>query len=295
MSLAQPIPSSQQRPRRSVGLWLVIVALAGLAVSLLGLWYLLQPAPNRNTLTIGSAAREAGIDIAIQPAIELDFMSKAEVLKLRVEAVQKYPGLIVGEYKPAEAVFGQIVDGRPWWGIVGHFHSGAGEDSIEGPSEESRFILNPYLLVVADFYGRADGQLSAPLYCAPRRLHWEPAAALAESDYDSECVAQMDGRFDLIVYNARDLNLNYIYVRYADSQNVTHWDPPTQAYAIPQFIHQGGSCGYPGGCNNMSPATPEIDSLTVTGLPAKVVAWLWRARPASVEQQPDMVFVLHFR
>src|SRR5574341_1634331 len=264
------------------GLWPVVIVLACLAVSLIGFWYWLQPAPNRNALAIGSSARRAGIDIAIQPTVELDFMSKDDVLKLRVEAVKKYPELIVGEYEPAEAVFGQIVNGRPWWGTMGLFYYGPGEQSIEGTSEESRFILNPYLLVAADFYGRSDGQPNSPLYCAPGRLHWEPAAALAEAYYDGACVAQMDGRFDLIVYNARDMNLNYIYVRYADSQNISKPDPADYAYAIPQFIHQGGSCGYPGGCNNMSPPTPEIDGLTVTRLPAKVVAWLWATQPASV-------------
>jgi hypothetical protein len=45
----------------------------------------------------------------------------------------------------------------------------------------------------------------------------------------------------------------------------------------------------------MSPPTPEIDGLQITGLPAQTVVWLWRAQPASLEQPPDMTFVIHFR
>lgn len=288
-------PNVWRRRKSDMGLWPVIVILACLAAGLIGFWYVLQPEPNRNALAIGGAARQDGLDVTIQPPLEFDFLSKAEVLKRRVDAVQEYPGLIADEYTPSEAVFGQIVDGLPWWGIMGQFYYGSGEKSIEGASEESRFMLNPYLLVAADFYGRSDQLPNAPLYCAPSRLHWEPAAANADAYYDGACAAQMNGLFDLIVYNARDMNLNYVYVSYADSENVAKSDPPAYAYAIPQFIHQGGSCGYPGGCNNMSPPTPEIDGLALTGLPAKVVTWLWRARPASVAQPPDMVFALYFR
>jgi len=91
------------------------------------------------------------------------------------------------------------------------------------------------------------------------------------------------------------MNLNYIYVSYADSQNITKGEKLSTAYAIPHFIHQGGSCGYPGGCNNMSPPTPEIDGVEITGYPAKIVAWLWEEEPNSIEETPDMIFVLYFK
>ena len=89
--------------------------------------------------------------------------------------------------------------------------------------------------------------------------------------------------------------MNYIYVSYEDYYNISKQNPPTAPYAIPQYIHQGGSCGYPGGCNNMSPPTPEIDSIRITGLPARTVTWLWRQKPASLEEPPDMVFVIYFQ
>jgi hypothetical protein len=139
-------------------------------------------------------------------------------------------------------------------------------------------------------------QSGFPFYCAPRQLQWQPRAAHAEVSYDAQCVAERNQWFfDLIVYNAQDMNLNYIFVSYEDSYNISKQNPPTAPYAIPQYIHQGGSCGYPGGCNNMSPPTPEIDSIRIAGLPARTVTWLWRQKPASLEEPPDMVFVIYFQ
>lgn len=139
----------------------------------------------------------------------------------------------------------------------GEFFYGKGEKSIAGPSEESRFILNPYLLVAADFYNWWQGRIveeelaTFSLTCLPYNLRWWPREARAEAIYDAECVKEgQDYTFDLIAYNARDLSLNYVFVSYQDSLNITKSDMPTTPYANPQFIHQGGSCGYPGGYNN---------------------------------------------
>jgi len=244
------------------------------------------------------------MEIEFQAPRELDFKSKAEVLALRTSAVQRYSELLANAYAPSVAVFGEIADGAPWWGLTSHLLYASGEHSIDGPSEEARFILNPYLLVAADFHG-AWGQGLLPdqflldpnttLDCFPTRIHWRPRQAQAEARYPAECVTKMSSRyFDLIAYNARDLNLSFIYVPYEEAQNVRHWSPPPTAYNNPQYLHRGGSCGYPGGCNNMSPSTPDIDGLEITGFPARVVARLWKNQPASVNQPPDMTFVLKF-
>ncbi len=285
-----PAPPPRPSPARLI-LRLLIGALAALLACLLIAWWLLQPPPNHNSLAVGSAARVESLDIAIQPPRELDGLAKADVLELRREAALRHAQLLAGEYVPSEGVFGQIVDGLPWWGIEGQFQHGSGERSSDGASEEARFILNPYLLVAADFWGIAQ----PPYYCAPRYLRWQPPAAYGEVLYDAACVAQMNyGPFDLISYNARDLNLNFIYVDYAESLNISHPNPPASAYAIPHYLHQGGSCRQASGCNNMSPPSPEIDGLRVTALPARLVIRLWRNRPGSVDRAPDMRFVIRF-
>lgn len=290
MTASASLQPSRPRPR-DLGLWPAIAALACLAVALIVYWFLQQPPPNRNTLAIGPQATAERVAIELQAPQELDSKSKAEVLELRTEAVWRYPELLAADYAPSETVFGQLADARPWWGMEGQYRHGPGEASLTGPAEESRFILNPYLLVAADFYGRPE----PPFSCLPVALAWQPAATRADAVYAADCVAGMPGgQFDLIAYNARDLNLNFVYVAYEDSLNIAHPDPPTEAYAIPHYLHLGNSCGYPGGCNNMSPASPEIDGLRVTGLPARAVVRLWPSRPASPDQTPAFVFVLRF-
>ena len=83
------------------------------------------------------------LDIKLNPMIELDFKTKDDIYRIRREYVFQYPQLVQADYRPEESVFGQIVDNKPWWGIAGHFYYGSGKNSIEGPSEESRFIVTP--------------------------------------------------------------------------------------------------------------------------------------------------------
>ena len=281
---------------RGLGLWPVIAALALVALILLVYALLRRPWPNRNALAIHELAKTEHLDVALQPPIELDFKSKAEVLELRTKAAHTYPRLIAGDYRPSDAVFGQIVNGLPWWGILGAFHYGSGDRSIDGPSEQSLSILNPYLLAVPELYMRWETpNPNLSLYCAPRRLRWYPTNAQADVTYSTKCLRRNSVRlFSLIAYNARDWNLNYIFVSYQDSRNIAKPDPPTTPYDNPQFLHRGGSCGYPGGCNNISPQTPDIDNIQIAGWPAEVVIWFWRHNPGSIDKTPDMVFVIHF-
>lgn len=260
------------------------------------------PAEVVNRLAIGKDANAEALDIAINAPVELDFLTRDAVLQMRGTVVKQYLALLAAAYTPRPAVFGQIEDLRPWWGIEGQFYHGAGIRSIDGPAEESRFILNPYLLVAAEFNDwwirdLSESRLAGfPLECRPQQLTWKPRDAYAEVSYDAACIRKRQKpEFSLISYNARDFGFDYIYVSYADSQNVSKANAPLAAYANPQFIHRGGSCGYPGGCNNMSPVTPDIDDIHLDALPAKVMVWLWREKPQSVAQAPDMRYAVHFR
>lgn len=260
------------------------------------------PAVAANRLALGEAANAEALEVAINPPAELDFLTRDAVLQMRTAMVRQYPMLLAASYSPRPAVFGQIEDLAPWWGIEGQFFHGSGIRSIDGPAEESRFILNPYLLVAAEFDDRWSRDLSEsrlagfPLVCPPQQMIWKPREAYAEVSYDAACIrGRQKPEFSLISYNARDFGFDYIYVSYADSQNISKANVPTDAYANPQFIHRGGSCGYPGGCNNMSPQTPDIDDIRVEGLPAKVMVWLWKGKPGSVAQVPDMRYAIHLR
>jgi hypothetical protein len=87
------------------------------------------------------------ISIPLREPEEFDFKTKTEILDIRKGCVARCARLAPESYQPSEEVFGRIEDGKPWWGLLGLSYYGNGKDSISGASEESRFILNPLLLV----------------------------------------------------------------------------------------------------------------------------------------------------
>lgn len=243
------------------------------------------------------AGATATIKIPIRDLVDFNFKSKQEIYDLRTKYVSQ---VFTGNYKPSESVFGQIQSGRPWWGMQGQCTYGKGEKSILGLSEESRFVANPFL-----FVGLEDGCVSevsgatqqpAIYYPKPAALFWNVAGRFAGVQYDLSSywahAASAKGadyhKINLIAFNARDLGWNYLYVSPEQSKNVT---APPQLVKIIQFIHTGGSCGYPGGCNNMSPDQHELQ-ITVSTLPARAYIKLWREAPANVSDPPDLVFLI---
>jgi hypothetical protein len=280
---------------------------------------LLDPVQAEQTcLAIGKSAKVAGmVAIPIYPPVELNYQSKSAIFKARKQFVMTQPKLITGPYTPSEDVFGRIEDGKPWWGIEGMSYYGAGNKSILGPAEESRFIMNPFLLVgdsnggstLFDKHKVPASRLHQgyfPFYCQPRDLKWWPSESRAEVTYDARSFQQWScqingsqtsygGIIQLEAINARDLGLEYIYVPIERCTNIKAGSPMRAAMSIPQYIHCGGSCGYPGGCNNMSPTTAELDSLRLTALPARLEIWLWKSAPQTGKEPADMVFVINYQ
>jgi len=99
-----------------------------------------------------SAEKEWGdvLEIKLNPMIELDFKTRAEIYDIRKKYVAQYSQLTKEDYVPSKAVFGAIANRKPWLGILGISYYGAGEQIIAGVSEESRFIANPFLLIGLD-------------------------------------------------------------------------------------------------------------------------------------------------
>lgn len=328
--------TTEEQPQKNAINWprvivrTIIGVLVTVIIAMLWLAWTLRPEPNDNALALGESAAGGPIEIPIQRPTELDGLTRDEVFALRTEAVMRNPELLGGPYVPADVVFGQIVDGKPWWGMPGQFFYANGSKSIEGVSEEARFILNPYLLVWAEFggfsfYGNrwltwSEEAIEAageeviyepdfPLICGPETLTWWPDERRAEVFYDvTGCMSEMnkwlanpveaeDMYISLAAYNARDLNLNFLFPDYDESENIIdpiEEDIPTEPVAIPHFIHLGSSCAYPGGCNNMSPAFPPTDYLFIEALPARFVVRLWHELPPSADESADMTVVLLF-
>ncbi|MBF0547537.1 MAG: hypothetical protein HQM08_24065 [Candidatus Riflebacteria bacterium] len=243
------------------------------------------------------------VSIEINPMIELDFKAKDEVFDIRKKYVAKYPKFVKNTYQPSQYVFGRIVDKAAWWGIEGLYFYGPGKQSIEGPSEESRFIANPLLLVglcefnaypLSAISGRKD--LSYP---KPFNLFWEPEKLAFTVKYDVKTYFRYFVRYnlpdrdqlDLISYNARDLGFEYLYIFPKTSSNVEFLNPPGKAVRITQFLQLGSSCGYPGGGNNMNFEQNNM-RIKIAQLPAKIHIGLWRDQPADISTQPDINVIM---
>lgn len=274
-----------------------------------------------NSLAVGEADDRPGpIDISLNSPAALNFQSKQAILDRRTAIVNRYSYLLRKPYVPTPFIFDQIVDKRPWWGMQGTFVWGAGERSIEGDAEESRFMLNPLLLVGAnsgtaliwdtkkivgaDFKGE-----SFPYCWLPDSLKWYPAQGLVQATYNvsafnqaltarsAKLTAKVEEtiKFGLVAYNARDFGLNYIYLDPARSLNVVPTTKDDSPVLIKQMIHCGNSCKYPGGCNNMSPAQKEIDHFDCSKLPARANIRLWKKQPFSKDDKPDLTYFIDMR
>lgn len=86
--------SSQHTTKRPTNLRLRIVVLIAVVIALVICWFTYGPKPNRNALAIAENAVLPETRIDIQPPAELNFKSKPEILELRIQAVNLYPGLI---------------------------------------------------------------------------------------------------------------------------------------------------------------------------------------------------------
>ena len=248
-------------------------------------------------------------------ADDYNYKTKAEILAMRTRYVQEVPQLFASPYQPSTPIFTAIEDRKPWWGLAGRSVWGRGMRSIEGLSEESRFVSNPFVLVGADPASanvwspdkitKEDlGDVNFPYAWHLKTVTWWPAKNEAEAVYlASEFNAHMFEfkdklklqtivpGFTLVAYNARDFGYNYIWMDEKHSTNIVNVNrPPEEAVRITQMFHCGGTCGFAGGCNNMSPRMTAIDCIKYTNLPARAVVRLWKQKPANVNRAPDFTF-----
>lgn len=266
--------------------------------------------PNR--LRIGeNAPGDEVISISLQEPAEFDGLTRKELIRLRIDSIGESSILIEGDYGPMIKPFGSIIDKKPWWGLEGEFCYGyGGKESIRGASEESRFFLNPFLLLGLD-EGKAfiSGSKNChPVYPRPTRLTWDPSRAKAQVDYDMQRFFKEkirypvwangeENTFDLDNTNARDFGYTYMYVDKDRSFGVAPLNSPSifdQPVNLRSLIHLGSSCGYPGGCNNGSPYDSRL-MFSLLETPALLSCKLWQDKPASVEEPADFTFAINFQ
>lgn len=278
-----------------------------------------------NRMLLGDEATVKGpYRISLEKPQELDGLSYVQVLRKRVDAVDKHAALLASPYAPSDGIYGMIRGGRPWWGTIGYFYFGPGSRSADGPSEEARFLLNPFLLVNVDFMGLSiwnprsfawdDNRIgedelrdgSVPLYCAPTSVTWWPERRRASVTYGlsrwmQDVAPWLASSIDLSMtdlllqpINARDMGFNFLFVSLNDSHNVSQRGHSNEVVRIRSFVHLGKNCGHPRGCNNASPYQRQLHGIQIRALPARLELRLWRERPTDVTSAPDLQVSLQF-
>jgi hypothetical protein len=279
----------------------------------------LIPTASGNELALKEQAKLAGaVEVQIREPIVLNNYTVAQLYRIRSDAVMRQKNLLADTYEPSDSIFGQCEDNKPWWGIWGMYIFREGLKAPEGPSKESMQILNPFRLIAAE--ANSVGMLNPskitdadmrnpkfPFLWQSGPVRFNPRTAAAAVTYNvtgfNENLKVWQNKlkvnvfvsgFALIAYNARDFGFNYIYLDPQKSVNMRKWavSHPVQ---ISQFLHCGGSCGVPGGCNNMSPFMRELDDNKFTKLPARAFIKLWKSEPDSARQEPDFTYVIDFR
>ncbi len=244
--------------------------------------------------------------VKIEPLAEFNFKSSQYILDLRKEILDKNPGFLLGPYVPSQKIFGPMQSGKPWWGMYGYFTGGGTKESIVGPAEESRFILNPFILFgvrePAAWRSPYSPQEEDEYYIRPTALVYGPGpqarASFAVSNHFSYLIRYNYGNAEkrditLVGYNANDLGFQFWTIELDKSQNINWKYKGANPHPFKELIHVGGSCGYPGGCNNLSPFIHE-QIIEIVDFPANAAIKLWRTKPRSVQVPADFSFTMNF-
>ena len=246
--------------------------------------------------------------LTVNPPQEYNYMTKKAIYDIR----KKYVASSIfyhPDYRPSEEVFGQIVDGKPWWGLD-NFACHKGDNSY-GVSAVSRFVNNPNLLIAPMMiYGfrRTEGREH---FCnanytkyLPTAVYYNPQNKMIFAKYNlhrevidnPELFGGMNESYflSLIGMNARDLGYEYISISYLQNISMLRENNAKfNVYQLHDFIHLGSSCNIADGCNNISPHQPELD-FYFTDLPAVIEIKLWKTKPQDANQHEDFTYQIIF-
>ena len=253
------------------------------------------------------------ITIPINSPVPLSYKTKKEIYELRKKYVQNSI-FADPNYEPSEAVFGQIIDNKPWVSMKLCQYESTHKSDIEGPSEESRFINNPALLVAPEyaFYGypceekarRNNNNNETPISIKYYKNKNELVVTYKKLMFCN--IPKVDTWFALKGLNARDLGYKYAYVDKSKStfnfKFKEEYNASNHVVEFQDFIHLGGSCRHEGGCNNGSPNQPPLNFVYPCPkgegkfVQNKIIyIKLWKERPSSPQQKADIVEKLVIR
>ncbi|MBX9573274.1 MAG: hypothetical protein K2X77_30525 [Candidatus Obscuribacterales bacterium] len=232
--------------------------------------------------------------------------TKASLFEMRTKAANAHANLVKAPYSPSADLF-QIDDKASWWALKG-FLFGQGMDKVDGPSRESAFFGNPYMLVAPEWYAeklnpasnrfptRNDFANVFPTYLLPASIKIFPKEAREEIVYNimphyNMLKSMMTGNwpisnlaFNLNAYNARDFGFNYIYIDASKSKNLQKYSSDVKP--IGQAIGQTKSCAP--ACNDLTGTPDDLTAIKLKDVPAQCHILLWKEKPSSYVKPADM-------
>ena len=241
------------------------------------------------------------VNIKVNYPISLSYLTKQRIYNIRKQYISE--SIFENKYyEPSEYVFGQIEDKKPWLSIYLCEDEDAKEHSINGPSEESRFILNPTVLVALEYPFYITGSdyewcHSNEAIMLPKSVSYSGKNNEISVTYTSlPIVIQNNSFYQFNGINAKDLGYKYFYIDKEKSTYIPEFtsanNPSTNIQEFNNFIHLGSSCRHPGGCNNGSPRQPSLEfqykSEKYTRHNAVIYLKLWKERPESADSVSDI-------
>lgn len=249
--------------------------------------------------------------LGIKPLECYNGKTKAEMYELRKKYV-KTSMFYSDSYEPNEEVFGRIVDGKNWWGLKALVCNMPNEDNTRGDSALSRFINTPDLLVQAYFPFSMNYDERFKEYCdgeftrsIPKSLTYDPSDNTITAKYIMSPFVYQNRinyfgkkniRYPMILSGLNAKDFGYEYVKITNLNNITmlnEHNAAEEVYKFKDFIHLGSSCGYKGGCNNISPRQTELE-FNITSLPAEMNMKLWKNKPIFPQLDGDINFKIIF-
>lgn len=278
------------------------------------------PGPNLNALSVDPALQGA-FPISITQPVELSSMSLATLSNLRKSIVESTPAL-TAPYSLSDEVFGRIKSEGKWMSIDGYYVGGRAQQAVNGKSFESVSILNPFILVLPEFFDLSiwSGKLKwdykkvkrsvvlqgdFPLAPKATELTVFPSERKATVVYEvSQFVKDANSwtsvpltafpvTAEVLFMNAVDFGYKFAYLKIKESQGVSSEEIGNDPITLQDhYKYYKSLCGNAEGCNHRSSPHPFYDKIVFNGSGARAVFALWKSQPKSVDQEPDFRFVI---
>ena len=306
----------------------VVLVFATAAAYQLG-W--LEP-ETHNRLILGSESSVAS-EYRRRPkfAKELDGKTAEQILDMRRQEVARHQELIGDDYVPSAAIVKNLNRSDRWVGTLGKFGYEESSKITEGPSNASRIILNPLLLVAAEvwpvdplmkrlqlsperfgpstFYRYQRGEIELPFVCKPENIVWHPQSHRGSVTYDvgsflssraaadrKRVVLSTMAEVDFNLLNARDLGYKYCYTSGKFLKNVEIVEIGRTGTKQPLKLADGidaSQSDASGPLLDVHSSYPQGKFLLTGEFPASAKFLLWQRSP-EIGSPPDVQFTVIF-